>query len=66
MSNKMSNKKLLNKRQPSAVVIGAICTTNLIYLVFNNTLIIKKTVNQFFIEQTNQLVFLMIKILTLS
>ena len=57
---------MLNKRQPSAVVICAICTTSLISLVFNNIPIIKKRVNQFLIEQISQLVFFMIKILTLS
>ena len=44
---------MLNKRQQSAVVICAICTS-LISLVF-------KPVNQFFIKQTNQLIFFMIK-----
>ena len=52
--------------QPSAVVIRAICTSNLIYSVFNNISIIKKPVSQFFIKQINQLVFFMINILTLS
>ena len=57
---------MLNKRQPSAVVICAICTTSLISLVFNNIPVIKKPVNQFFIEQTIQLVIFLIKILTFS
>ena len=43
---KISNKKLLNKRQLSAVVICTICTTNLISFVFNNIPIIKKPLNQ--------------------
>ena len=35
---------VLNKRQPSAVIACAICTTSLLSIVFN-----KKTRNQFFI-----------------
>ena len=40
--------KLLRKRQQSAVVERAICTTSLMSLVFNNIPIIKKPFNQFF------------------